>query len=333
MWPAGGSLTPLLVFLNLAQSIIASPVELQRPNPAAFASAINFTGLQAIVDPNFHIDTFYGDDKIKGVHAYMNTVLAAQELAMLDYTGREDERDYQYEGYREVTIHVRGAPVSRIRRRFALWGLLSSIAALSKQPPFVSAAFPMFMSNRPVGTVSYRGPHTPPRAGEGPVNTSEPSEDEGDPGADSSLYTPVSYRKRDLPPVTNQTSAAAVKEREGELQVIPHWLDTVIFIRNFFLAAVGGITQAAANNKDDDLRSFIINLREFDAQIWVETPEEVPAFPMRYQDAINGLVELVTQAVKGNKFYEVGAHMFWRVGEVDTYMGRLWILTHQDPVT
>lgn len=329
MWVVGGSLASLLAILNIAKCIVALPAEFQRPTPASYASAVNLTGLQSIVDPGFHIDTDYGYDKIKGVQAYMNTVLAAQELAMLDYMGAETERDFQYDGYRDVTIHVRGAPVSRIRRRYALWGLLSSIAALARRPRFVSASFPLFMNNRPVGTVSYRGPDTPGAAGEVPATTSNHPVEEGDTGADSSLYTPVSYRRRDLPPVTNQTPAASVKEREGQLVVIPHWLDKSVFVRDFFLAAVGGIVQAAANDKDQKLRSFIINLREFDSKIWAETPEEVPEFPMRYEDAINGLVELVTQAVKDSSFNEVGAHMFWRVGGQDTYMGRLWILSYE----
>ena len=297
------------LLLSAIEPTTATPIEVQVPESGDAGPELDLRNFQNI-DPDFTLDPHFGTDRIKGLHAYMNTVKACQELALLDYNGRQPERDYQYEPWNEVKIHIRGYPTPSIGRKYALWGLLTSIGALSRRPPFVSGHFDLVKAEQIVGTIYYDGPNTPLAAP--PINASQPIGNHDSAGPDSSLYTPTNYKR--APP-----------DREGQLELVPWWYEEPVLIRNFFLAAVGGIITAASYDLDAEVKAFVVNIQAFHAQVWVERPEEPTDPPMRYRDAINALVILIERALADNKFNEVGAEVWWTVGDQRNYIGRLWV--------
>ena len=103
----------IIVFswLNAAGHVCASSIELDLPGTSTQVSKgngnVNLTA-QPAIDPNFNVRQVFGRDKINALHACLNAVQAARELALRPDSGRIPENDYSYDGSRDVTIHIRG---------------------------------------------------------------------------------------------------------------------------------------------------------------------------------------------------------------------------------
>ena len=82
---------------------------------------------------------------------------------------------------------------------------------------------------------------------------------------------------------------------------------------------------AATFDADDQVESYQIDVKEWDAYIWVQTRDKEIYPHFRYRDAINGITSLVLQALADKKFQEVVAAVLWRLEDSVIQLGRIWI--------
>ena len=187
----------------------------------------------------------------------------------------------------------------------------------SNQRQFNSGKFTLKMDARPVGQIDYLGPNTP-------RNTEEDLSFQNETAISTDGYTDAEDSSSSSG--YNNTYTTLMTDRPGRLEVVPQWLGVTVTLKDYFLAAIGAIVYAASEPTDDKLEGFDINLVGFGACLRVEPWLEETDAPFRYRDAINAIVELVSQAVEGYKFEAVAATVYWlREGHAAVTMGRIWV--------
>ena len=124
---------------------------------------------------------------------------------------------------------------------------------------------------------------------------------------------------------SDPSSSNLTDNRPGHLEVRLSWRGTKVPINDFFIAALSGIIYSASVATDQKVEGWQVDIKGYQACIWVQPREDRTEIPFRNRDAINGIAELTLQAIAVKKFEEVMATVSWSTDDSFTNLGRIWI--------